>query len=693
MGVGLQGTGGTPGGHRRWAGGHKRWAAAAALASALVCGPALAAVATTPHAGPSTDPSAGPLPVAGSCSVADGAWPEYQGDPTHAADACSRLDTSSVSSLRPAWFFPTNGAVTDTPAVAFGSVFAGDFSGLFYGLARTTGTREWKFDTTKAMGCFRDAKEPHADTHSAGFGQIPGSPATATIGRTPTVFVAAGGSLFALDARSGSCLWAQDTDPGTPKSSIEIESSPVVDTAVDPPEVLVGNDDNSSSGVGVTGLMAFDARTGALLWRYEPERDLTLTPDEFGGSEALTLSCGDGSPNPYCNPQQIPDLAPNDLAHADACGDVWSSPALDTAFADPGGTNTFEGSGAGPPPGWYPKPVTRSGKPNPADRPDGLVVFGTGNCAAHPDPAAALGHGDYVDNQSIFALDPVTGVRVWNFVEPYNRYDNNPAEPGDGDDDFGSSAIVAHLPGGSVPTTTCRRDTDGATTLVIEGSKAGFAYGLCAADGAKVWAVQAAQPGQLSADYVGAVGGFIGSPSMGLSNGRPTVFFTSAIPTPLTNDGFRQPGDGDTNLSSCPGLAPAPLLPACPDLSILADPQRLASLHAVDAATGTVEYQAPAPPTYAASTYTHGVVFLPDSLAAGVAAFDADTGRPLWAFPLGAVPASAAAIAGDSIFLGTGETNSTLAGQTVPPQLTGIWSFTAGPSAAPSPQPLGGSRA
>ncbi|HET6965991.1 MAG TPA: PQQ-binding-like beta-propeller repeat protein [Acidimicrobiales bacterium] len=667
----------------------RRVGIAAAVAAAFVCGPALAALATAPSA-------PAPLPTAGACSVPTGAWPEYQGDPTHAANACSGLDASTVTSLRPAWFFPTKGAVTDTPAVAFGSVFAGDYSGLFYALGRTTGSTEWTFDTTKAWGCFRDAPGLHADTHKAGFGQIPASPATATIDGRPTVYVAAGGSLFALDAASGKCIWAQDTDPGSPKSSIEIESSPVVDTALHTalhrPEVLVGNDDNSGSGVGVTGLMAFDAATGELLWKYEPERDLTLTPGQFGGSEALTLSCGDGSPNQYCTPAHIADLAPNDAAHADACGDVWSSPALDTVFADPQGYNSFEGSGTTAPPGWYPKQITKDGQANPPGRPDGLVVFGTGNCAANPDPAAALGHGDYVDNQGIFALDPVTGVRVWNFVEPYNQYDNNPAEPGDGDDDFGSSAIIAHLPAGSVPATACPPDSDGATTMVIEGSKAGFAYGLCAANGGKVWAVQAAQPGQLSADYVGALGGFIGSPSMGLSNGRPTVFFTSAVPTPLSNDGFRQPGDGDSNLASCPGLAPAPLLPACPDLGILQDPQRTASLHAVDAATGAVEYQAPAPPTYAASTYTNGVVFMPDSLAAGVAAFDANTGRPLWAFPLAAVPASAAAIAGPSIFLGTGETDSTLAGQTVPPQLTGIWSFTAG-AAGPVPQPVGGSRA
>lgn len=642
----------------------------AALASALSLGPALSSFAAGPPAAQET------VPAAGHCSVAPGTWPEYQGDPTHAADACSQLNTSDVAQLRPAWFAQTKGAVTDTPAVAFGSVFAGDYSGLFYSLDQATGAVRWTLDTASPQTCFLDAAAPHADTHSAGFGQIPASPAAATIAGRQTVLVAAGGSLFALDAATGRCLWAQDTDPGKPSDAIEIESSPVVDSAVSPPEVLVGNDDNSSAGIGVTGLMAFNAETGALLWKYEPERDLTLTPGEFGGSDALTLSCGDGSANPYCNPSRIRDLSPNDSAHADACGDVWSSPALDAAFADPATDNTFEGSGKTPPAGWYPKPITHNAD---VHRPDGLVVFGTGNCSANPDPETALAHGDYVDNQGVFGLDPVTGVRVWDFVDPYNQYDNNPNEPWAGDDDFGSSPIVARLPAGSVSATACSPDPAGGsaatTTLVIEGSKAGFAYGLCAATGHDVWSVQAAQPGQLSADLVGAMGGFLGSPSMGLANGRPTVFFTSAIPTPFSNDGVREPGDGDSNISSCPGLAPSPLLPACPDTTVLTNPQRLVSLHAIDAATGRVVYQAPSLPSYAASSYTNGVVFLPDSLAAGVIAYDGDTGNPIWAFPLGAVPASAAAIAGHSIYLGTGETDGMAAGQTVPPQPTGIWSF------------------
>lgn len=603
-------------------------------------------------------------PTAAGCQ-AGGSWPMYQADPAHTADACSQIATSNVSQLRPSWFVSTPGTVSDTPAVAFGSVFAGDSTGAFYALDRATGAVEWTFRTTAAHSCFLDAPRPHADTHQTGFGEITASPATATIGGQRVVFVGAGASLFALDAGTGRCLWAQDTDPGRPSDAVEIESSPVVDTATNPPEVLVGNDDNSSPGIAVTGLQAFDATTGALLWKYEPERDLTLYPREFGGSDALTLSCGDGSPNPYCNPATIPGLAPNSTTYADACGDVWSSPALDTTFTDPAGGNSFEGSGSVSQSSWAAKRMTATGGPSH----DGLVVFGTGNCGANPDPATALAHGDYVDNNAIFALDPVTGVRVWNFVAPYNAYDSNPNEPGGGDDDFGSSPVLARLAAGTVKGCPSGR-------MVIEGSKSGYAYGLCETGGTEVWQNQVAQPGQGSPDSVGSIGGMIGSPSLGLAGGRPTVFFTSAQPLPFTNDGVRFPGDGDANIARCPGLSSLPLLPACPDLGLLANPQRLASLHAVDAATGRLVYQVPSPPTYSASTYTGGVVFMPDSFASAVAAFDADNGQPLWAFPLGAVPASGVAIAGRSVYLGTGESDGSTDGIVVPPQATGIWSFT-----------------
>ena len=654
----------------------RRLRVAAMLAAAAVAtGPGLSALASDPGGISAAPASAAP------CPVPTGSWPMYQGAPSHAADACSAVTPANVAALRPAWFVSTPGVVTASPAVVNGSVFVGDSGGTFYNIDQTTGAKKWTFNAVGPQSCYLDQPNPHADGHGVGNGEIASSAAVATVGGRSIVYFGGGGTLFALDATNGKCLWAQDSDPARPTSPTQVESSPVVDTSVSPPEVLVGNDDNSSSGIAVTGLMAFDAGSGALLWKYEPERDLTLTPSEFGGIASLTLACGTGAPtplDPHCTPDNIPDLPPNSQSFADGCGDVWSSPALDAGFLDPGGQNTFEGSGASAPAGWFAKQITVSGHASS----DGLVVFGTGNCSANPNPAAAVAHGDYVDNPTVFALDPVTGHRVWNFVAPYNAYDNNVKEPGSGDDDFGSSAVLASVPSASVPSSACT-PAHGLTNLVIEGSKSGFAYGVCESTGRTVWSGQISQAGQESADSVGSAGGFIGAPALGLRGGRPTVFFTSSIPLPFTNDGFRVPGDGDTNLTHCPGavLDQLPLLPACPDESVLSDPARVLSLHAVDAATGRIDWRAVSLPSYGAASYTNGVVFDPMTIGFAEVAYNAETGSPLWSFPLGAAPASAAAITGNGIVLGAGVQDTIGVGAALPPQLTGVWSFTttAGP--------------
>ncbi len=641
----------------------------------------LVVVGLTTVAGGSPSASAvgaNPGPASGlTCSTAPGTWPMFQGDPSHSGDACSSIDPSNLATLTPTWFVSTKGAVTATPTVVDGTVFVGDSTGTFYAIDQATGKSTWTFNTAAAQSCFLDASNPHTDMHATYDGQIPGSASVSVVDGTSTLFVPAGGSIFALDAHTGSCLWAQDTDPANPASGVEVESSPVVDTATTPPEVIVGNDDNGTPGIAVTGLMAFNAATGALLWKYEPERDITLLPSEFGGSDALTLSCGDGSADPtYCTSTNIPDLAPNSPNYADACGDIWSSPALDASFVDPAGDNAFSGSGSEPS-GWYAKQITNSGQAST----DGLVVFGTGNCAANPTPETALAHGDYIDNQTVFALDPVTGVRVWNRVEPYNIYDNNPNEPIGADDDFGSSPVLAQVPSPSVPSAACS-GVGGSTGLAIEASKSGYAYGLCEASGAIVWANQVAQPGQADQEQAAldSIGGFIASPSLGDTNGRATAYFASGIPLPFSNDGLREPGGGDTNVSSCPGavLSALPLLPVCPDLSLATSPTRLLPLTAVDAATGAVDWSAAAVPTYGSTSFTNGIVFSPQTLGLNVTAYDASTGTPLRTFPLGAAPSSAAVIVGNGIYFGAGTAFDTLDGQIVPPQTTGIWAFTTG---------------
>src|ERR1700733_2786436 len=197
-----------------------RWRRGIAVTAVALSLLAVSVVGCTGGSGPS---SSGP-----GCAPSSGSWPMYQGNPARSADACSSISASNVAATIPRWFFPTAGNVVATPAVTNGTVYVGDSTGVFYAISQSTGHEVWKFTAASALSCFLDTSNPHTAAHEAGFGAIISSAAVATIGGRPTVFLGAGGSVFALDARTGQCLWAQDTDPAKPASAIEVESSPVV---------------------------------------------------------------------------------------------------------------------------------------------------------------------------------------------------------------------------------------------------------------------------------------------------------------------------------------------------------------------------------------------------------------------------------------------------------------------------------
>jgi hypothetical protein len=118
----------------------------------------------------------------------------------------------------------------------------------------------------------------------------------------------------------------------------------------------------------------------------------------------------------------------------------------------------------------------------------------------------------------------------------------------------------------------------------------------------------------------------------------------------------REPGDGDDAGATCPGPSgqSLPLPPACPDPMMVNDPARILSVSALDAATGNLVWRAPSTPGFGATTCSNGVVFAGSTTTFATAAYNADTGVPLWASPLGATTASGMAIAGPSVFIGTG---------------------------------------
>src|SRR5947209_881010 len=182
-----------------------------------------------------------------------------------ASTTCTDIATVTAPTLAPAWFLKTDGAVTAEPAIVGGSVFVGGSPGIFRAVDLAAGTQNWSFDIAN--------NAVHDDQHQPSYGGVTSSAAVAdvpSLGRT--VFFGGGGTVYAVDAATGKPRWATDVDRTTPTSSTEVESSPLVWTKADGNSVVfVGMDSNEDKGGMDGGVLALNAATGALLWKYDAD--------------------------------------------------------------------------------------------------------------------------------------------------------------------------------------------------------------------------------------------------------------------------------------------------------------------------------------------------------------------------------------------------------------------------------------
>ena len=272
--------------HRRF----NRRMAAAAGAAALLVPVALAGAAKATTAG------SAPAPTSASCND----WGSFQHDQSHTGAGCGAVNPSNVATLVPGWFDRLPNAVTAEPAVVGNMVFIGDNGGIFHALDASTGKQKWSFDVTKS------------DHHAWSYGVITSSAAYTdaistkhVTGREDgAVVFGGGGSVFALDASNGARIWSTDLASSDSTGPDEVESSPVVVPHADPENadstgvVLVGLDTNESTHGVSGGLVALDAQSGTVLWKFEPDP---------GGAVQGGAQSGPGN----------------------GCNDVWSSPAVD----------------------------------------------------------------------------------------------------------------------------------------------------------------------------------------------------------------------------------------------------------------------------------------------------------------------------------------------------------------------------
>jgi len=382
---------------------------------------------------------------------------------------CSPISSANVATLLPKWFFHTNDSVTATPAVVGNSLYVGAWDGKFYSLNATTGKPQWTFDINV--------------TNPVAFGQIVSSAAVEPVRVAGTkkseevVFFGGGSSLWALAAKTGRLLASIDLDPRNPKlrrqqrhsaqpPTVEIESSPAVaDVKVHrrmQQRIFIGLDVHNDAGVGRTGVAALRLLSSPRgkwsfkpLWKSDAETNRT-----YYGRHSLTAGSG----------------------HGEGCGDVWSSPAVDTET--------------------------------------GVMVYGVGNC---DNPVRARKHHDNW-SESLMAVDAATGKLLWRYAPAEHQASSNAGlNEAYLDDDFGSSVNIFH-------------NADG-QTVAGDGSKGSIYYARVARTGKGLWQTADGSPGNLAQGF--AVGGFIGSLAVASDPAgiARTIVGGTAIPIPFKSGG------------------------------------------------------------------------------------------------------------------------------------------------------------
>ena len=245
----------------------------------------LVASGCTSDAAPRTSPSP-PATVTGT-RISTWDWPTYGHDPQHTFAGRTTLDRASVGRLARAWFFPTGDAVTATPTVVQGMVYAGSWDGYFYAVDLRTGRLRWKFALSPQPAVEpRPGQKPRpvdSDgglvTSSAWF-----EPASST---HPDLVIFGGGyTLYALNAETGAVFWRRvftgrpEQPPQPAVDDTRIFSSPVV---VDGAVIIGVTPDGHRGYRGY--VVAADVTTGRTRWTFETDIDTNgkVRDDGCGG--------------------------------------------------------------------------------------------------------------------------------------------------------------------------------------------------------------------------------------------------------------------------------------------------------------------------------------------------------------------------------------------------------------------------
>ena len=362
----------------RSGGGHAWRAVLLALLAMVVLGGCSATAVVSHH---ETQPTLPAVPATPS----PWDWPSFGHDAQHTFAGRTTLTAATARTLRKAWIFPTGDAVTATPTVVGGTVYAGSWDDYFYAVNLQTGKLRWKVRLASQNAITPYPGERHRDTHSDG-GLVTSSawfePASGT--RPALVIFGGGYTLYALDATDGAVFWKHDYPgrPGPPDpdtDSTRIFSSPVVVGN----RVLFGVDEDGQNGSAGYAAAA-DLDTGDPVWEFQTDVDAS--------GHVLDDSCG----SVWSSGTVLPDLGLVVYGTAD-CDSAGTAPYADTIFALHIATGTLA---------WKFHPLQ--------DAPVCDFDFGaSANAGVSPSGITTfLGEGG--KDGTYYSLDPSTGQLRWS---------------------------------------------------------------------------------------------------------------------------------------------------------------------------------------------------------------------------------------------------------------------------------------
>jgi alcohol dehydrogenase (cytochrome c) len=202
-------------------------------------------------------------------AVPTGSWPYPNGDIANTRDVPdSAISAANVSGMREAWAFKLAGtaaagvsgigSLTAPPVVQDGVVYLQDEDANVYALALATGKLKWEYQVN-----IPEKSGPGPDGVAVADGTVYGDSST---------------SVFALNAATGKTIWVDSSLLNSSQGAFEIQPQ-VADG-----RIYLASAYGSGPGGGV--LMALNASTGRLLWKFN------TVIGQGAGVQALGLGSG-----------------------------------------------------------------------------------------------------------------------------------------------------------------------------------------------------------------------------------------------------------------------------------------------------------------------------------------------------------------------------------------------------------------